>query len=173
MLGLMNQSIDSSIPAPALNTIDANLTSSIDIPNTNPYKQARRDGMMGINEGDGMQIKVSAGPTFGADIVADGSDGVQIKPKKKKKKKFKTQQSENLHDKVAEGTMNLLQNALVTVKEEQPEFNFLGEPVPSARVNEEESALPVISPFGKKKKAKKRKKLPNFDELEIEAFNID
>ena len=88
MLGLMNQSIDSSIPAPALNTIDA-LTSSIDIPNTNPYKQARRDGMMGINEGDGMQIKVSA-PTFGADIVADGSDGVQIKPKKKKKKKFKT-----------------------------------------------------------------------------------
>ena len=108
MLGLMNQSIDSSIPAPALNTIDANLTSSIDIPNTNPYKQARRDGMMGINEGDGMQIKVSAGPTFGADIVADGSDGVQIKPKKKKKKKFKTQQSENMHDKVAEGTMNLL-----------------------------------------------------------------
>ena len=45
--------------------------------------------------------------------------------------------------------------------------------MPSARVNEEESALPVISPFGKKKKAKKRKKLPNFDELEIEAFNID
>ena len=32
----------------------------------------------------------------------------------------------------------------------------------------------MISPFGgKKKKAKKRKKLPNFDELEIEAFNID
>ena len=89
MLGLMNKSIDSSVPAPTLNTIDA-LTSSIDIPNTNPYKKARRDGMMGINEGDGMQIKVTSGPTFGADIVADGSDGVQIKPKKKKKKKFKT-----------------------------------------------------------------------------------
>jgi hypothetical protein len=36
----------------------------------------------------------------------------------------------------------------------------------------EEIEVPMISPFGKKKK-KKRKKLPNFDDLELEAFNID
>lgn len=29
-----------------------------------------------------------------------------------------------MHDKVAEGTMNLLTNALVTVKEEQSKLNF-------------------------------------------------
>ena len=93
--------------------------------------------MMGISAGDGMQIKVSAAPTFGADIVADGNDGVQIQPKKKKKKKFKTQQSENLHDKVAEGTMNLLSNALVTVKEEVPEFTLIGDSRPADSAREE------------------------------------
>ena len=129
---------------------------------------------MGIKEGDGMQIKVSADPIFGADIVADGSDGVQIKPKKKKKKKFKTQQSETMHEKLQEGTMNLLQNALVTVKEEeQPEFTLIGDSKPQVPEVEQEIDIPIISPFGKKKKAKKRKKLPNFEELEIEAFNID
>lgn len=54
--------------------------------------------MSGINEGDGMMIRVSANePKFGADIVADGSDGgVSIKPKKKKKKKAKVLQSADI-----------------------------------------------------------------------------
>lgn len=177
---LINQPIDTSVPTPNFRTLDVH--NSVDIPSTNPYKKARNEGLMDINEGDGMMIKVSAGPTFGADIIADGSDsGVSIHPKKKKKKKAKVLQSVDITAMMQDHTMDLLQNRIVEAKKEEEDdqpFTLVGvsKPVPvtPAAPIEEEIALPMISPFGgKKKKAKKRKKLPNFDELDLEAFNID
>lgn len=174
MLGMLGQSIDSTTPA-MLATQDVN--QSLDLPNTNPYKKARQEGLMGINEGDGMQIKVSSEPIFGADIIADGSDGVQIKAKKKKKKKLKTLMSQELTKMVADQTSSLLQSKIVEAsrQEEEDGFTMIGGGKPKQPTSPEEMEVPMISPFGKKKKGKKKKKVPEFEELEleIEAFNID
>jgi hypothetical protein len=65
-------------------------------------------------------------------------------------------------------------------KEEEDDFEFtmIGDAKPPAAKEPEQEieiseAMASFTPFGKKK-AKKRKKLPNFDELDnIEAFNIE
>jgi hypothetical protein len=140
---------------------------------------------MNINDkGDGMKIQVSADPTmkFGADILPDGSesisDAVSLRTKKKKKKKVKGISSLDMSD---QPPLELEQKIVEAKKEEEDdlEFTMIGDSKPKVKQEEDieiTGAMTAFTPFGGKRKAKKKKKvqLANFDELDnLEAFNIE
>ena len=210
MMRLMQEMQKSRAPVPAAQASPRNSTldqstdqlvlPSIGLPSIGGRK-TRNEQLMDVNTTGGFSIKVSSDDEdrpkfdFGADILADGNDNIQMKPKKKKKKKAKKQvmrqlsaiqEEENSPDK--KESMNefpplTLQLPKAEESEkavsEQPQNQFMPQqPTFQADIADELNSDAEIVPLPMKRKKKKKKvqKVPEFEEMEefkFEGLELD